>query len=53
MSLIGQSLFNKAFPDRPCQDALAAKAPASPARGRQPAQEPKKEPGFFERIFGK
>lgn len=53
LSLLSQSLFSKAFPDHPCQDALAAKAPASPARGGQPAQEKKKEPGFFERIFGK
>lgn len=50
LSLLTQSLFNKAFPDRPCQDALAARAPA---RGGQPAPEQKKEPGFFERIFGK
>jgi hypothetical protein len=48
MSLLGQSLFSKAFPERPCQDALAARAPAA-----KPAPEPKKEPGFLERIFGK
>lgn len=51
MSLIGQSLFNKQFPEHPCQDALAARAPAAAAA--KPAQEPKKEPGFLERIFGK
>jgi uncharacterized protein involved in outer membrane biogenesis len=50
MSLLGQSLFSKTFPERPCQDALAARAPAAAAR---PPQEPKKEPGFLERIFGK
>jgi uncharacterized protein involved in outer membrane biogenesis len=53
ISLIGQSLFNKAFPARPCQDALAAKAPPAPARSGQPAREPKKEPGFFERLFNR
>ncbi|HSD61511.1 MAG TPA: AsmA family protein [Burkholderiales bacterium] len=53
LSLLSQSLFSKAFPDHPCQDALAARAPAAPARGGQPPQDKKKEPGFFERIFGK
>ncbi|HET9701030.1 MAG TPA: AsmA family protein [Burkholderiales bacterium] len=50
MSLIGQSLFSKQFPDHPCQDALAAKAPA---RSAPAAPEQKKEQGFFDRIFGR
>jgi len=50
LSLIGQSLFDKAFPDYPCKQALAA-GKAAPEKRAAPQE--KKEPGFFERLFGR
>ncbi len=50
LSLIGQSLFDKAFPEYPCKQALAA-GKAAPKKSAAPRE--KKEPGFFERLFGR
>lgn len=50
LSLIGQSLFDKAFPEHPCQQALAAGKPSAESTAAPPEQ---KEPGFLERIFGR
>ena len=53
LSLLYQGLFNKAFPDHPCRDALAgASVPTRASAPRAPAKK-KEEPGWFQRLFGK